>query len=219
MQMLVPRFPALEVLFGLYLLHSCHAYPRGTEGDASGMEDLNRSGDPMCSVDLEQNAPRHLPLFLSRATGEFLMPHPEIVDGKVKRILSLEGVNSSDIVALCPGTRLMTTDVVSSSVTCMESTDKTFEMGNSGDAVTFEEMSCEESIQEVIKSTDEECGPDDNPGKLMHIGWEDGGAFHHQISLCHVGDQEHTHYANHTVYGVSIRANKKREPPPTVPTR
>ena len=94
------------------------------------------------------------------------MPRPEMVDGKVKRILSLEGVNSSDIVALCPGTRLMTTDVVSSSVTCMESTDKTFEMGNSGDAVTFEEMSCEESIQEVIKSTDEECGPDDNPGKL-----------------------------------------------------
>ena len=70
--------------------------------------------NPNCSIDLDLASPRYLPLFLSRATGEFLLPSPEKSGRDVRRILSLEGDGGNgDIVALCPGAKLKPTNAVS----------------------------------------------------------------------------------------------------------
>ena len=209
-QMLLPRFLVLEVLLSLHVLYGS-ACLKGSENIARDLS-RERPNNPKCSIDLALAPPRHLPLFLSRATGEFLLPLPKKVEGdNVKRIISLEGDRGGggDIVALCPGAKLKPTNTISSSVKCLESTDKKFKIGNSAEAVNFEDISCSKSIQEVIKRTDsKECGPEDSPGTIVHIGWQDGSTFHPQISVCHVRDAEHTHYENHTVYGEAIRARK-----------
>lgn len=223
-QMLLPRFLVLEVLLSLHLLHGSFACLRDFErGSSSSAPDQERitGGDvivdsahahtnPNCSIDLDRAAPRYLPLFVSRATGEFLLPSPEKVGGgrDVRRILSLAGSSSGEIVALCPGAKLKPTDAISSPVQCLESVDKKFRVGNGEGAVNFEDISCSKSIKEAIKKSEavEACGPDDNRGEMVHIGWQDADVFRPQISVCHVRDAEHTHYENHTVYGEAIAA-------------
>ena len=68
---------------------------------------------------------------------------------------------------------------------CLESMVKMFRVGSDGDdpPVNFKEISCSKSIKEAIrKSEGEACGPDDNPGEMVHIGWQDDEVFHLQES-------------------------------------
>ena len=134
-QMLLPRFLVLEVLLSLHLLHRSFAclpdFERRTDRNdsSSSTPDPDQQIDsapppqpanPNCSIDLDHAAPRYLPLFVSRATGEFLLPSPEKSGSDVRRILSLDG----DIVALCPGAKLKPTNSISSSVQGHNSIEK-----------------------------------------------------------------------------------------------
>merc|ERR1719322_2380281 len=84
---------------------------------------------------------------------------------------------------------------------------KKFRVGTEDGSVDFKDIACSKSIKEVIKkSVGEGCGPEDDRGEMLHIGWQDDDRFHPQISVCHVRDAEHTHFENHTVYGEAIAA-------------
>ena len=187
--MLLPRFLVLEVLLSLHLLHGSFAclrdFDRRDKKDSvdHGRGKVFGAPNPNCSIDLDQAGPRYLPLFLSRATGEFLLPSPEKSGSDVRRILSLEGYGG-DIVALCPGAKLKPTDAVSSPVQCLASTVKKFRLGSGDGAVDFKDIACSKSIKEVIKKSEgESCGPEDDRGEMLHIGWQDDDVFHPQVSL------------------------------------
>ena len=205
-QMLLPRFLVLEVLLSLHLLHRSFAClpdferrdDRNDSSPSAPDPDPERvtfdrappppqPANPNCSIDLDHAAPRHLPLFVSRATGEFLLPSPEKSDSgggrDVRRILSLDGGNG-DIVALCPGAKLKPTDAVSSPVQCLQSMTKKFRVGSGDGAMDFKDIACSKSIKEVIKKSEGDgCGPEDDRGEMLHIGWQDDDAFHPQVSL------------------------------------
>ena len=177
-QMLLPRFLVLEVLLSLHLLHRSFAClpdferrdDRNDSSPSSPDPDPERvtfdrappppqPANPNCSIDLDHAAPRHLPLFVSRATGEFLLPSPEKSGGggrDVRRILSLDGGGGGDIVALCPGAKLKPTNSISSAVQCLESMVKKFRVGSDGDdpPVNFKDISCSKSIKEAIRNSD-----------------------------------------------------------------
>ena len=87
-------------------------------------------------------------------------------------------------MALCPGAKLKPTDALSSSVQCLESVSKKFRVGGKNEIVDFEDIACSKSIKEVIKKSEgESCGPEDDRGEMLHIGWQDDDAFHPQVSL------------------------------------
>jgi hypothetical protein len=46
-------------------------------------------------------------------------------------------------------------------------------------------------------------------GKIARIGWTVGETFKPMISICHSADNEHTHYAFHTINGISLSAREK----------
>ena len=71
-----------------------------------------------------------------------------MIESSPRRILSLAGSSSGEIVALCPGAKLKSTDAISSPVQCLESVDKKFRVGNGEGAVNFEDISCSKSIKE-----------------------------------------------------------------------
>ena len=61
---------------------------------------------------------------------------------------------------------------------------KKFKVGNGETAVNFKDIACSKSIKEVIKkSVGESCGPDDNRGEMVDIGWQDDDVFHPQGSV------------------------------------
>ena len=112
-----------------------------------------------------------------------MLPSPKGADRDVKRILSLDG-GGGDIVALCPGAKLKPTDAVSSPVQCLPSTAKQFRVGSADEIVDFKDIACSKSIKEVIKKSEgESCGPEDDRGEMLHIGWQDDDVFHPQESL------------------------------------
>ena len=88
-QMLLPRFLVLEVLLSLHLLQGSIACLRDVvrkkERNQDSVSAHSPSPNPNCSIDLDLAAPKYLPLFLSRATGEFILPSPKGADRDVKR--------------------------------------------------------------------------------------------------------------------------------------
>jgi len=48
-----------------------------------------------------------------------------------------------------------------------------------------------------------------NSGKIARIGWTVAEIFQPMISICHSADNEHTHYAFHTINGISLSARER----------
>jgi len=114
-------------------------------------------------------------------------------------------VDENDIIIVaCPGNRLKFNDESSSEFLCTNS--QLVSVQNQSETIEYSDLSCSKSISENLESTGRACGPTNQSGEIIDIGWSNAGSFKSMISVCHDKTNEQTFYAMHKLVGESLSA-------------
>lgn len=127
-----------------------------------------------CGVNLADSPSKNLPLFLS-SDDRLLFPvrRPGADDGD--QWLAFPGRAAR---AVCPGAKLRPTGNPGDSLRCLGKSE--FEVGGSTN-VSFSELRCSRSIREKVVRSERACGPPEEAGKAVEVGWQVDDRFVTQV--------------------------------------
>ena len=203
-QLLLPRFLVVEVVFFIHFLQSSQACPSSKINAKRDAKNLKMT----CQVPIGRNQIREEPLFYN-IDGQYLLPNRQ---------------NGSNFITIedkatisCPSAKFSSLgngkkDVME--ILC--SKDNKFKTSQEETSLhEFTDLSCSKSIIESIKETVDKCGPQSGNGRITYIGWQlRGFEFRPQITICHDRQIDHTYFASHEIIGskLTARSTGQRRP-------